>query len=196
MALQREFAAVDSDSDQRIRKTDQLPAYLRQSFDVLDRDGDEHVAADELAEYVERVLPLEATAQADRLTLLASETGGGLFDLLDRNQDGQLGVREARAAKGIVLECDTNRDGRVSRGEIPRSFHLTLMRGALAPPYQTANALDAGPIWFYRMDRNRDGDLSFNEFLGRRTLFTTLDTDRDELISIGEALRGDGQHDQ
>jgi hypothetical protein len=37
------------------------------------------------------------------------------------------------------------------------------------------------------MDRNGDGDLSPNEFLGRRALFDKIDRDRDGLISSEEA---------
>ncbi len=37
------------------------------------------------------------------------------------------------------------------------------------------------------MDRNGDGDLSPNEFLGRRDLFDKIDRDGDDLISPDEA---------
>jgi hypothetical protein len=37
------------------------------------------------------------------------------------------------------------------------------------------------------MDRNGDGDISRTEFLGTRDEFDAIDTDRDGLISLGEA---------
>jgi hypothetical protein len=44
-----------------------------------------------------------------------------------------------------------------------------------------------GPIWFGRWDRNRDGDLTWSEFLGPRDVFLRLDADRDGLIDPKEA---------
>src|SRR6185437_4376532 len=42
-------------------------------------------------------------------------------------------------------------------------------------------------LWFSKMDRNRDGDLSPREFLGTVEDFRKLDTDGDGLISVEEA---------
>jgi hypothetical protein len=44
-----------------------------------------------------------------------------------------------------------------------------------------------GPIWFQRMDRNLDGDLTWKEFLGPRHVFEELDADHDGLIDPKEA---------
>ena len=45
----------------------------------------------------------------------------------------------------------------------------------------------AGPNWFRKMDRNRDGDISRREFLGPRADFERLDRDHDGLIDAQEA---------
>ena len=47
----------------------------------------------------------------------------------------------------------------------------------------------AGPSWFRKMDRNRDGDISRREFLGPRAEFDRLDGDGDGLIDAAEAAR-------
>jgi hypothetical protein len=52
----------------------------------------------------------------------------------------------------------------------------------------------AGPDWFRKMDRNRDGDVSRAEFLGSDELFRRIDTDGDGLISAAEASRYDALH--
>ena len=41
-----------------------------------------------------------------------------------------------------------------------------------------------GPLWFQRMDRNRDGDVSLREFPGPLDQFHVLDRDGDGLISL------------
>jgi Ca2+-binding EF-hand superfamily protein len=56
------------------------------------------------------------------------------------------------------------------------------------------NAPTAGPEWFRRMDRNRDGDVSWREFLGPLAAFKNLDADGDGLITAAEAaMAGEGQ---
>ena len=44
-----------------------------------------------------------------------------------------------------------------------------------------------GPVWFQKMDRNHDGDVSRREFLGPRDVFDRLDRDTDGLIGPDEA---------
>lgn len=45
----------------------------------------------------------------------------------------------------------------------------------------------SGPLWFRRMDRNQDGDVSWREFPGTSVQFRQLDSDADGLISSKEA---------
>ena len=44
------------------------------------------------------------------------------------------------------------------------------------------------PVWFRKMDRNNDGDISPREWLGTDEDFKAIDTDGDGLISIVEAI--------
>ena len=45
-----------------------------------------------------------------------------------------------------------------------------------------------GPVWFQRMDRNLDGDVAFEEFVGTPEQFEQLDVNGDTLIDVAEAV--------
>ena len=84
---------------------------------------------------------------------------------------------EKRRAAATSL-ANLERDGSpgIVQNEPVRHFHIEFGRGAyqLFGPTRAADAPDArlsaaaaaGPVWFQRMDRNNDGDLIWNEFLG------------------------------
>jgi Ca2+-binding EF-hand superfamily protein len=143
---------------------------------------------------------------ASRVSLVISDAGSGLFDLLDINRDGRLSLREMRAAAGLLARFDRDGDGKLSREEIPRSYRLALGPGqaslnrgtgsavVVSPAGQLAyptSSARGGPLWFRKMDRNGDGDVSLREFLGSREDFRRLDTDGDGLISVDEAERAE-----
>ncbi|HZT82701.1 MAG TPA: hypothetical protein VFA26_20900 [Gemmataceae bacterium] len=66
-------------------------------------------------------------------------------------------------------------------------------------PRQPAPVTTVGPLWFRKMDRNGDDDLSPAEWLGRPEDFQRIDLDGDGLISpeeaekAGAAPEGEGQ---
>jgi Ca2+-binding EF-hand superfamily protein len=62
-------------------------------------------------------------------------------------------------------------------------------------PYPQSNqprpVATLGPLWFRKMDRNGDGDVSRREFLGTPEEFKKLDLDGDGYISLEEAIKAD-----
>jgi hypothetical protein len=116
---------------------------------------------------------------------------------MDLNRDRRLGEREVREAVARVSSWDRNGDGVVSSDEIPHNFQMSIARGQVVPAANPrvahsgvtvpAVSTAAGPSWFRKMDRNRDGDISRREFLGTRADFDRMDTDKDGLLSPGEA---------
>ncbi|MGH7127654.1 MAG: hypothetical protein ACREIV_03730, partial [Planctomycetaceae bacterium] len=90
----------------------------------------------------------------------------------------------------------------VSRAEIPQQYRLSLGRAtpnmgmngrlvvAASPGGPQTNAPQpmGGPVWFRKMDVNRDGEISQREFLGKLDQFSEIDRDQNGAIDMGEAL--------
>jgi Ca2+-binding EF-hand superfamily protein len=201
-----QFKAADTDNNGYLDKNEAMQSRVfRGLFAVLDVKGEGKVYEKDVLAYMERVQELQGKAAQAIVSLSVSDQGKGLFDLIDTNRDGRLSVREMRNAVKLLDTLDRDGDGFISRSEIPRSYQVTISQGtasnffpgrpiAVRAPYQTTPPVAEparGPLWFRKMDRNRDGDVSRKEFLGTDEEFARIDTDGDGLISVEEAERAD-----
>jgi Ca2+-binding EF-hand superfamily protein len=201
-----QFKAADKDGNGYldIKEARQSP-FFRDLFQAMDRNRDGKLYLQEVLAYYDKMKELSDRATASVVTLHVSDQGRGLFDLLDADKDGRLSVRELRQLPKLIDRLDRDGDGLLSRGEVPRAYRATFelgpadfqqasrvivrARGGLVEPPPPRRA--EGPLWFWKMDRNRDGDVSRREFLGTDEEFRRIDTDGDGLISLAEALAFD-----
>jgi Ca2+-binding EF-hand superfamily protein len=194
--LQNQFDQVDRDRKGFITRRQvegQQQQYLRGLFDLADVNNDGRLSSEELKD----CLALLAAARGLQVNLSIVATGQGLFQTLDANGDGQLSVRELRNAWSRLAPFDRDGDSCISRSEFPFQFQLTvgqaLSGGAPVQPLRISTRTRVsrpparGPLWFRKMDRNGDGDVSRKEWLGTAEQFDAIDTDRDGLISALEA---------
>lgn len=191
----RQFNQLDADANGYLSReeTADRVRFERGLFDLMDADGDDKVFADEMKDYVRaRGEPAATTCRVN-----VYDTGHGFFMALDANADGRVSVRELRQAPKALAQLDRDRRSGIGQKEPVRHFHMEFVRGSyqlFGPSEQLAAQTPAfqqrrpiGPIWFQRMDRNNDGDLTWNEFLGPREVFHNLDGDADGLVDPQEA---------
>jgi Ca2+-binding EF-hand superfamily protein len=203
-----QFRAADKDSNGYLdAKEAQRNPTFRGLFKAMDRNGDGKLYEQEVIAYLDKYREIAARARNSCVSLVLTDQSRGLFDVLDVNRDGRLSVREMRGAVGLLKQLDRSRKGYLTKADIPQSYRLALHRGAFdAGPLSGAKAFAAlyggagryqerrptrGPLWFRKMDRNGDGDVSRKEWLFSAALFRKIDTDGDGLISVEEAERYD-----
>jgi Ca2+-binding EF-hand superfamily protein len=188
------FNAIDIDANGYLDRDEiaEHQRFERYLFDAMDRDKDDRVFAEEMMTYVNEYT--EPASTSCQVTLL--DNGNGFFQMLDGNGDGRISIRELRSCERALLDAAAD-EQQLNPSRLTKSYRIEIQRGGRSlfgrvdrPSAETPAALlkpPSGPIWFQRMDRNGDGDLTWDEFLGPREVFHQLDADQDALIDETEA---------
>jgi Ca2+-binding EF-hand superfamily protein len=167
--------------------------FVRVMFESAERDADGKMSKAEFDGYFD----LQESFRDLSLTLTPGVQTPSLFQLLDENRDGRLGVRELRTAWTRLQSLEDPAAETVTKKIIQPAVTLRLSRSLerffvnqpVQPGFNPNQVVIPrnGPLWFRKMDRNGDGDLSRTEYVGTKAEFDSLDTDRDDLISLQEA---------
>lgn len=188
--LLNEFESVADGSDKNVAASAAMPPLLKSLFRIADRNDDGRLELAELNRYVDRLLLLQVAADAARLRLVQFAERAGLMPLVDLNLDGRLSRRELQALPQTLTTLGGDA-GRLTRDDLPSTVVLVLQHGPFSEATGQNPLENAGPPWFFRADRNQDGDLDREEFLGMPEDFRRLDTNEDGWIDLDEAILGD-----
>ena len=192
------FKGYDRDGNGYVDRNEARPGSpIQASFGLLDRNGDGMIYESEVVAVVEGRIP----AALSRTELGSVNRGQDLFEILNGNRDRRLSRREMSAALARLPLWDRDGDEKLADSEVPQLYQLTFRRGSLdlpgfgfAPqngpgpfPPQGGPPVAGAPRWFHKMDRNGDGEVTAQEFLGTPEQFREIDEDGDGVIGGEEA---------
>lgn len=194
---QTRFRVVDSDKNGYLTPAEFMQLNIPDAdYAKVDQNEDEMLHLEELTDFL---IQKTSTVQ-NQVVMTVSNDGKSLFEILDTDLDRRLSPRELKSSIQRVKEYDGNRDRSLDPAELRGHFKLTFELGKPElfqfDPRDNSSAMNlnttiprtvAGPRWFRRMDRNRDGDISPREFLFDTETFQRLDQNQDNLISAEEA---------
>jgi Ca2+-binding EF-hand superfamily protein len=183
LARQR-FLDGDEDGDGRLTRAEATKLHyspLTTQFDLVDLNQDGQIERADWNAWLE----LKQRLLAGQAIAAAIDHHRGLLELLDLNADGRLSRRERRTAWARLESAGCVADGAASPQMLPRQIAVRIGIGKQA--WTAPTAPPSEPAWFWGMDRNQDGDVSRDEFLGLPGEFQRLDADRDGLLSLAEA---------
>jgi len=189
-AVLRQFDAAADPETGILKSATDLPMPLKNLFAVADHDGDGQLARRELQECVRQYVASQVAAESSRVRLTIHPERNDLLALADANLDGRLSGRELPELARILFGQPENKTD-AARDQLPTITRIVLQRGPFSADDGADSLPDCGPPWFFRADRNRDGDLEPGEFLGEAALFQKWDRNQDGWIDLYEAISAD-----
>jgi Ca2+-binding EF-hand superfamily protein len=193
----QQFRAAAGDKKVLGKKDAAANQFFQGFFTFMDRDGDGKLTEDEVKAFFD----VHAKGASAFVMLAQADHGRGLFEVLDVDHDNRLSPRELKNAWKSLAPWDVDGDGCISRSEIPHRLQIQISHGrpfSNGQPALSAGVANraptkarSGPLWFRKMDRNGDGDVSRKEFLGSDEDFDKIDTNHDGLIDEREADAAD-----
>jgi len=191
------FLQSDADNNDYLDEAEFGGLQMNVPFSAVDANSDKMLRLDEVETYSRT----QADLAQSRVTLVISDDVKSLFQLIDSSNDRFLTTRELMAIERRLPQFDANGNGRFETSDFTSDLVLRF-QFAVPANLNTGTPSEAammatggrrlprsrsGPVWYQKMDRNRDKDISWREFLGPRSTFDRIDANKDGLIDKDEA---------
>lgn len=194
---------LDRDNNKYLDESEFAGLGTSSPFSAVDLNRDSMVTTDEIRTYFQSVSQLSQT----KVVLTFKDDVTSLFQLMDADSSNRLSPREMLTLRERITPYDRNGNGQFDPGDFVSKYDLSMafsipegMQEAGQPAMPMTGTTGgvrgtfrSGPLWYQRMDRNRDHDISWREFLGPRAKFDAVDTNHDGLISRDEAEAADAK---
>jgi Ca2+-binding EF-hand superfamily protein len=179
-----QFAAADADSNGYLDAAEMDRAHpgLRR---LLDANGDGRTFPEE----VEVLLRMRSLLTRARAVIAVERTAASFMEMLDPNDDSRLDFAELSGALDrlpLDVAVAANHDAAHSKLTLRIGSAIDSILAPGQPARPTATGQQRGPIWFERMDRNQDGQVTRREFLGTPAHFSRLDRDANGRLTSNE----------
>jgi Ca2+-binding EF-hand superfamily protein len=194
-AVLSRFQSGDRDNNGYLDAQEAASVGFSRSFPAMDRDNDEKVFNEEVVSFFDS----QSEAARSRTVLTLRDNGTELFELIDTSGDARISGRELASIDDRLRVWDADGDGELALGEAVHNYRVALSRGSVdlfgvnarvdPRTREPTTPQGRGPLWFHKMDRNRDGDVTRREFFGPGPAFHRLDADNDGRIDPDEASR-------
>ncbi|SFI89867.1 EF-hand domain-containing protein [Planctomicrobium piriforme] len=200
------FRTSDGDKDGLLDESEFGGLQADVPFAAVDLNHDGNVTLPEIDAY----FSLDGLSRQRQYVVTLSNERITLFDILDARGgvtvgektfgDQRLTPREFLEGAQRLLAYDRDQDKALTALELVDNFRVAISQPELLDETPLSDQMmmttgnrptmpesDSGPLWFRRMDRNGDGELTWREFLGPRETFVELDRNSDGLIEEAEA---------
>ena len=196
-SLEERFKQSDGDGNGYLEQNEaRRDPFFQGQFKNYDADGNEKLYPEEW-----RQPALAQIRFAGRQTrMVVQDAGQDVFSVLDGDRSLKITPREWLDAADRLSVWDKNGNGNLEQNEVPHVYRISFgpglpdLPGLISPQSgnqqtPTVQQLVKGPKWFQALDKNNDGDVSQNEFLGQPEVFEQIDLDQDKLIDPREAAK-------
>lgn len=183
------FVQLDANKDSAIDESE-IPDGAEQQFSLasLDENQDGKLTFTEINQSTKQSESIWNHQVRGR----CAEHPDGVFAWLDTDHDQFLSSREIQSAPQRLLPLFDQADS-IESADIPDTVMIQFGRGEPSQDDQRfqfkrrpSTTAEKRPAWAIRMDANRDGDLSQQEFLGPIDVFEKMDRNADQFLSADE----------